>query len=417
MEKKKTLDLLSLASIPLVMTLGNSMLIPVLPVMEKVLRLSSLQVSMIITIYSIVAIILIPIAGFLSDRLGRKVIIIPSLLIAGAGAFLSGWAAWKLNQPYMMILVGRFLQGIGAAGSFPIVLPLVGDMFKQKQDVSSGLGLIETANTFGKVVSPILGAFLAILIWYLPFFATTAFCLFSVLIVLFFVKSPKQKNNSKKVSAFWQEIKSVFVKNGRWLYSIFTIGSICMFILFGVLFYLSSLLEDRYNIDGVKKGLILAIPLAALCLTSYIAGKKIGQNQVAMKWCTFGGMALLSGSAVWFSFASGFYVSLAALLGCSIGIGAALPCLDALITEGFPKEERGTISSLYMSMRFIGVAFGPPVFALLMKNSHSLLFYLIIGLAVIAALLALFAIRPPDKKKGDGSLPKITLLFPEKSKS
>jgi ACDE family multidrug resistance protein len=55
---------LSISSIPLVMTLGNSMLIPVLPMMENEIGISPFQSSMIITIYSIVAIILIPLAGF-----------------------------------------------------------------------------------------------------------------------------------------------------------------------------------------------------------------------------------------------------------------------------------------------------------------------------------------------------------------
>ena len=46
-----------------------------------------------------------------------------------------------------------------------------------------------------------------------------------------------------------------------------------------------------------------------------------------------------------------------------IGIGVGLPCLDAFITSGIEKEERGTVSSIYSSMRFIGVAAGPPIMA------------------------------------------------------
>ncbi len=61
MLKKENCCLIALASVPLVMTLGNSMLIPILPTIEKKLHISSFQVSMIITIYSIVAILLIPI--------------------------------------------------------------------------------------------------------------------------------------------------------------------------------------------------------------------------------------------------------------------------------------------------------------------------------------------------------------------
>ena len=70
--KRKKVDLLALASIPLVMTLGNSMLIPVLPMLEEALSITQLQSSLVITIYSIAAIILIPIAGYLSDKFGRK---------------------------------------------------------------------------------------------------------------------------------------------------------------------------------------------------------------------------------------------------------------------------------------------------------------------------------------------------------
>src|SRR3954447_2270550 len=117
--------IISLSSIPLVMTLGNSMLIPVLPSMEKKLSISAFQTSMIITVYSIVAIFLIPIAGYLSDHIGRKKVIIPSLIIAGIGGLISGWAAWKIDDPYWLILAGRALQGVGAAGAMPIVMPLV----------------------------------------------------------------------------------------------------------------------------------------------------------------------------------------------------------------------------------------------------------------------------------------------------
>lgn len=78
----------ALASIPLVMTLGNSMLIPVLPAMERHLDITPLQSSLLITMYSVVAILFIPLAGYISDRIGRKMVIVPSLLLAAVGG---GW--------------------------------------------------------------------------------------------------------------------------------------------------------------------------------------------------------------------------------------------------------------------------------------------------------------------------------------
>lgn len=396
MEDKKW-DLISLASIPLIMTLGNSMLIPILPEISRKLGISSLQVSMLITVYAVVAIILIPFAGYLSDQYGRKKVIIPSLIITGIGGAVAGLAAIWLDDlaAYGVILGGRLLQGVGAAGAAPIVMPLVGDMFKSDSEISKGLGITETANTFGKVLSPILGSALALVVWYLPFLAIPVFCLFSVLLVAFLVKTPQRNQQEKiKLPYFLRSIKTIFRQKGRWLYAIFAIGCICMFVVFGVLFYLSATLEDEHDIDGVVKGMVLAIPLGALCLASFLAGKWIGKSKLRMKWLTFSGIALLTLAIFGIGWFDQIVYVICMLVAAGIGIGVVLPCLDALITEGIEKEERGTITSIYSSMRFIGVSLGPPVVSVLMKTSHKGLFFTVAGVCVIAAVLSFFAIKP-----------------------
>lgn len=397
MEKNKTWDILSIASIPLVMTLGNSMLIPVLPEMERQLNISPLQSSMIITVYSVIAIICIPIAGYLSDRYGRKAIIIPSLIIAGLGGLLAGFASWKMDNAYNIIIIARFFQGIGAAGAFPIVMPLVGDIFKKESDVSAGLGIVETSNTFGKVLSPILGAALAAIVWFMPFFAFPIFCAISTIMMIFLVKAPKVSSKPPKFKVFLHSIGRIFKNEGRWLYAVFIIGCICMFVIFGVLFYLSTMLEEQYGIDGIKKGIILAIPLAALCLSSYITGKGIGDEKPKMKWMTVLGLSLLIISVASISFSKDIYLLLTALFASGVGIGITLPSLDALVTEGIKKEQRGTITSIYSSMRFVGVAAGPPVFAVLMKASHFILFFVNTIICIIALIITLLAIRPSNE--------------------
>lgn len=390
--------LVALASIPLIMTLGNSMLLPILPQISRELGITAFQVSMIITVYGLIAILMIPIAGYLSDRFGRKIVILPSLILAAAGGSVCIAAAWLMDgeSAYWVILAGRFLQGIGAAGAFPIVLPFVGDLFKDEEEVSKGLGIIETSNTFGKVLSPILGAYLGTLLWYAPFIAIPILCLISFLLVLFLVKKPKKdvQAQPKNLREFLSGIKDILHEKGRWLYAIFAIGGICMFVTFGVLFYLSETLESKYNLHGASKGFVLAIPLALLCLASYGGGKIIGENKTLMKWLGFGGMVLLTGAMIITGFNKGIYFMIGFLSLSGIGIGAALPCMDALITEGIEKENRGTITSLYSSMRFIGVALGPPVVSLLMIRGHWVLFGTMAAVGLVGGLLTLFAVTP-----------------------
>lgn len=396
-EKNGMKNIIALSSVPLVMTLGNSMLIPVLPMMEKKLSVTSFQVSLIITVYSVVAIICIPIAGYLSDRFGRKKILLPCLLIAGLGGVVAAFASTYMKNPYAMILAGRVLQGIGSAGAAPIVMPFIGDLFEgDDEKVSAGLGDIETANTSGKVLSPILGALLASWYWFVPFWFIPFFCLISFLLVLFLVSKPEEDEDAPAVSEFVKSVRKIFKQDGRWLYTVFIIGCVIMFLLFGVLFYLSDTLENKYAIDGVAKGGLLAIPLLFLSTSSFIAGKKIGKDKGRMKFCVVTGMVMLTLSfiALWWNHS--FYFLFAFLSFGGIGIGMALPALDALITEGIKSEQCGTISSFYNSMRFIGVALGPPVFAALMSNANWLIFILSAFCSIVSLFLVLFTV---DAKK------------------
>lgn len=356
--------LISIASIPLVMTLGNSMLIPVLPIIEKELHISSLQVSMMITCYSIASILLIPIAGFLSDKYGRKKIILPSLVIVMLGGLISGIASSKMNDPYITIIMGRLLQGIGAAGAFPIVLPLVGDLYKKDEEASVALGIIETSNTFGKVLSPIFGALLASFVWFLPFYVISILSAISFLLICFFVKITK-KPKSVKVKTFLVNTKQIFKEEGRWLYTLFLVGGYVMFILFAIQVFLSNSLESDFDLFGVKKGLVLAIPLLLLCIASLVSSKIIKGSKLMMKVVILLGLTLQAISLLFFQkFSSIFLLVLLTSIN-GIAIGIILPSLDALITENIEKSQRGMITSFFSSARFIGVALGPLVMSIL----------------------------------------------------
>lgn len=387
--------IVSLASVPLIMTLGNSMLIPILPLMEKKLDISKLQSSYIITVYSVVAIFFIPLAGYLSDRYGRKKVMIPALIITGIGGLIAGIASWKMENPYAMILVGRILQGIGAAGAMPIVLPLVGDMFQRDEEATATLGIIETSNTVGKVLSPILGSALTAVVWFLPFFSIPVFCTISVLLVAFLIKNKAKESDEKPMEfkKYWGMIKEAFRNHRRWLIAVFIIGAILMFILFGFLFYLSSILEDDFDFKGIKKGLLLAIPLFALCVASYTSGKLVKSRLKVMKWVTFIGIVLAGSSVAVISLMDHFIYLIVIFLICGAGIGMALPCLDALITDSFDKQVRGAITSIYSSMRFVGVAAGPPVIALLMKHN---IYWIVITLTILALIAGYLAFKNID---------------------
>lgn len=391
--KGRIWEFIALATIPIVLVFGNSMLVPVLPDMQRELGISKFQSSLIITIFSLAAGIFIPVIGYLSDRFGRKVIIIPALVIYGGAGILAGFGA--IWDSYAVIIASRAIQGLAAAGTAPIAMALVGDLYDGGTE-SQALGLIEASNGAGKVLSPILGSLLMLIVWYASFFAFPVFCALSLLAVLFLIKEPK-RDQKQELKKYLVKIGEIFKEKGRWLITAFFAGSLGLFILFGVLFYLSNILEDKpYNIDGVMKGLVLAIPLLGMVITSYTTGTLIKKKGLLMRWLMNIGLVAMTVSlaATIFAFKN-IYVFIGLLTISSIGTGLLLPCLNTIITGAVQKSERGMITSLYNSLRFLGVAAGPPLFGWMMDKSDRIVFITVSALSFITLGLVFFLIKPP----------------------
>lgn len=390
-----------LAFVPLLMVLGNSVLIPTMPQMQTAMHVTKFQVSLLITLFSVPAGLVIPIAGFLSDRLRRKWIVAPSLLLFGIGGVIAGAAAWWMPRPYVAVLIGRVIQGIGASGTAPIAMAWVGDLFTGS-DRSRVLGIHEAGNAFGKVVSPVLGAAVALIAWWAAFFIFPLLCLPLAAGVWWLIPDKKKPSGSQSVREYLGSLKDVIRREGRWLSVAYLTGAAALFNLFGVLFYLSDQLETQQHIAGVRKGLILAIPLLVLSTTSFATGLLIQKRKLLMKWLMVIGLALLGASllsAVWM--VNKTWPLIGVLSVGALGTGMVLPCLNMFITSAVSQARRGIVTSFYGSVRFLGVAFGPPVYTWLLGISTRVLFFSVAGLAWMCAALTWWLIRPTS----DGDSP------------
>ncbi len=385
-QKNYWLVVAALSGVPLIMVLGNSMLIPVLPDIKNALNLSSVQVSLIITLFSLPAGLIIPVTGFLSDRYGRKVVIIPALIVYGAGGLIAALAAIFLKESaYMLILAGRVIQGIGAAGTAPIAMALCGDLFIDKER-SRSLGSIEASNGLGKVISPVLGAAIGLLAWYAAFVLFPLIVIPVIVGIWILVKEPEGRVK-QKLQQYLRSFTQVFKEKKRLLLSSYLAGAIVLLILFGVLFYLSEYLEQQYGLDGIPKGLVIAIPVLFMSVTSFITGFIIKKKEALMKILVITGLSIMTASLIFLPLAQSVIFYFAAISVIGVGTGLVLPCLNMLITSAATIKERGLITSLYGSVRFFGVAAGPPLYGYLMAKGTGLMFWSSAGLAMAGAVV------------------------------
>lgn len=363
MKKDIKIQLFLLCLVPFIMVLGNSMLIPVLPEIKKAVQINQFKVGLLITAFSVPAGIVIPFAGILSDQIGRKKVMAPALIIYGIGGIIAGIASMVLKKPFLGILAGRVIQGIGAGGTYQLAMAMTGDIFQTQERVMA-LGLLESSNGLGKVVSPILGASFALIAWYFPFFAYGALAIPIGFALLFLVRE-KADFKKQELEKYTDAIKDIFKNKAPGLLSSFFAGMIALFTLFGISSLYSDILEKDYAIFGIKKGLILAVPVFIMALLSFILGLllKKTKNKGLRAYVLVGMIFILLGQGLFlFGKSMGFKLFSLSLLGA--GVGLVMTPINTLVTGSASTKRRGIITCLYGSLRFFGVAIGPPLYGL-----------------------------------------------------
>ncbi|MCW2278248.1 ACDE family multidrug resistance protein [Heliophilum fasciatum] len=394
--KPSTGTLAALAGVPLIMVLGNSMLIPAFPQIREAMGITAMQTGLLITFFSIPAGLTIPFLGFLSDRVMRKKIVVPALLVYGVGGLISGLAPLLFNNSYTIMLIGRVIQGIAAAGTAPLAMALAGDLFKSSQRTKA-LGILEATNGLGKVLSPILGSLLVLWIWWALFFVYAALAIPVALAVAFLVKEPPVPEADKKqsIGTYFSGIFQLLKEKAGPLLTSFLGGMLLLFTLFGVLSYLSDALEATYNLTGVRKGLVLSIPVLASASVAFGSGFLFQKKPDWTKPLLLIGLGLFSGALLLSALLQSipWVLGLLALLG--VGVGLTLPVLNNVVTTSAPEAKRGAITSFYGGVRFLGVAFGPPVFNLLEKGGPWALYAPWSALGLVTLFLAWKFIQPP----------------------
>lgn len=133
---------------------GIGLVIPIMPTYMAELNISGGTVGMLVAAFSLTQLLFSPLAGRLSDTIGRKRIIIFGMLVFAVSEWLFGAA----NSP-VLLFASRMLGGIGAALIMPAVMAYTADV-TSNEERAKGMGFINAAITTGFIIGPASGALL-----------------------------------------------------------------------------------------------------------------------------------------------------------------------------------------------------------------------------------------------------------------
>jgi MFS family permease len=324
--------------------------------------------------------------GALTDRLGRKYILIFSLISTSVSSVLMGLVG-SLEAFFLLAAVVGVLTETGG----PAYQAMVADLLPEEKR-AQGFGMIRVAFNVSVVIGPAIGGFLASRSYLLIFIADAIISLISAAIVLFAL--PETKPLPKPGTAA-ESLGGTFKGYFRVLRDTTFLLFIGACILMGLVYMnmtttLGVYLRDVYSIPESGYGWILSLNAALVVLFQFPITRRIEGKPPLLMMAL--GTALYAVGFAMYGFVSAYFLFLVAMVIITVGEMLVAPVSQALVAKFAPEDMRGRYMAFFGFSWGIPFAVGPLLAGILLDNYNpQLLWYSagLIGFLAVAGFLSL----------------------------
>jgi len=347
---------------------GFGIVIPVLPYYAEGTRYGATprEIGLMFASYSVMQLVFSPVLGRLSDKYGRRPILLISLIGTSVGFFILGFAT-----TLWMLFLGRIIDGI-SGGNISTAQAYIADVTTE-ENRAKGMGLIGAAFGLGFVFGPAIGGILSLWGIHVPFFFAGALAFANAILLYFTLPETVTPDHPARVSAArgrsWKRLFAS-LRNPRlgFVLAIYFL-SIVAFSIMTACF--SLFLMFRFGYDAFHNGWIFAfVGIISAVIQGALIGKLV--KRFGEPFLVIVGTFLFSASLV----ASPFIGPALGIMGIIItgavsAVGNALnaPTLTSLASKSASAAEQGAIMGVTQSVASLARAVGPALAAFLIYSA------------------------------------------------
>lgn len=341
----------------LIDVIGFGIIIPVLPsLLEEMMGIGVNEASTyggyLLAVWAIAQFVCSPIIGSLSDRYGRR----PVLLLALFGLAID-YLIMALAPTFAWLVVGRIIAGIGGA-SFTTASAYIADV-SNDENRAQNFGYVGAAFGLGFIVGPLLGGVFGEIGTRVPFYVAAGLSFLNFLYGYFIL--PESLPESKRRAFDWRRANPIGT-----LRQIFNIGGIGVLLVAFFLLYLASHAVTsnwtyftiyRFEWTELTVGLSLAVAGALSGVAQAVFAQRAA-NHFGTGRSVYLGIALYGVAMLLFAFASHSWMMFVYLIPYCFG-GICQPNLQAYLTGRVPEDQQGELQGGLTSIQSLTTIIGP----------------------------------------------------------
>ncbi|WP_248361867.1 MFS transporter [Anaeromyxobacter oryzae] len=330
--------------------LGFGMVIPVMPLYAKTLGASEKSIGWLLTGYSAMQFVFAPIWGRLSDRVGRRPVLLVSIFMTAAAFLIYGLAG-----SFVVLLVSRLFAG-AATANIAIARAFVADV-TPPEGRAKGMGIIGAAFGLGFVLGPALGSALSHVSPSAPGLAAAGLAFLNGIAAWFILPEPEQRTvraeaSRNRFTAFFQEMRRPGIRRVILVYFLTVLAFSAMEATYALL------AKKRHGIDQEHVGYLFAyIGVIVVVVQGGLIGRltrRFGEKRLLVV-----GVALQAVGLAAIPFAGQVAGLVVATAPLAIGSGLAQPSLSSLLSRFARADEQGGTLGIGESAAAFGRIIGP----------------------------------------------------------
>jgi MFS family permease len=318
-----------------------------LPSYAEVAGVGALMIGLLIAIYDLAELFAKPFAGFVADRRGMK-----ATLLVGLAVFIFSSFLFLIINPKLLMLV-RFVQGLGAAALSTVSISLVAKNFVQGR--GQAFGIYNAVKGAGYVIAPALGGFIIHAASFAMIFVVSG-CIGAVALLLSLFLPPDRSGDATlddDENITLAQFFSIF-KEPR-LVPVYAVIIINMFLV-GILFGFLSVYLHSIGYTAVQSGSILSVATASYLLVQPLAGHLADRFEI--RTTVIAGLLLAALGIIVATFTSGIAL-IAVVITAGIGIGTVWTNSDTLVSVLAHQRSLGASIGAAQSFKELGDMVGP----------------------------------------------------------
>ncbi|HEY9602134.1 MAG TPA: MFS transporter [Allocoleopsis sp.] len=374
----KDKNLLIIFTVSLITFLVLASIPPAFPKIIQALNVPPQKIGLLISVFSFPSLVFGPVVGVLADRIGKKTILVPSLVLFGIAGTACAFA-----RDFNLLLWFLFLQGIGAASLHSLTIALISDLYSGTRRTTA-IGYNTSLINASMAIYSIIGGALAVMGWYYPFLLSLA-ALPVALLVWFGFKNPEPTGEKPLNVNLLNALKSL---RNRQLAGLFIASTAQFMLLYGALrTYLPLLIAHSFKSSSWIIGLILASLPVAMAIAAWQVGRlarRFSETTLIRASFVVYALALLS-----VPFVSSLWLLLIPTVMFGIGFGICSPIILSLVASRASKEYLAMVISVNGTFCNVGRIIGPMLMGVALGiGGISSVFYVGAGIAI--AIFVLF---------------------------